>query len=93
MAETKCGMKRDYGQKEDRNSSKTEVKKNGGEEKSAGTQAAGQGGKRGHLGKQRMQIFPLHMKTLSKLSLHLSKNWLQVEQEGKKTKNNNTVLE
>lgn len=29
-------MKIDYGQKEDRNSRKTEVKKNGGEEKSAG---------------------------------------------------------
>lgn len=62
------------------------MKKNEGEEKSAGIQAAGKGGKFGLYGKQRMQIFPLHLKTLCKLSLHLSKNWLQVEQVEKKKK-------
>jgi len=43
------------------------------EEKRAGLQAAGQGGKRGLSGKYRMQIFTLHLKTLCKLSAPLHK--------------------
>lgn len=64
---------------------------NGGEEESASVQAAGQRGKRGLSGKERMQIFPLHLKMLCKLFVNLSKIWLQVEQEQKKGEN--AVLE
>lgn len=89
MAETKSGMK-----KRTKDKRRTEIPqkievgndimKNGREEESASVQAAGQGGKGVLSGKERMQIFPLHLKMPCKLSVHLSKNWLQVEQEQKK---------
>lgn len=83
MAETKCRMKRDYGPEEDRNCKKTEVKndtvKKRGEENSAGIQAAGQGGRVGLWVIENANL-PF-LKMLCKLSLHVSRNWLQVEQE------------
>lgn len=83
-------------QEEGRNRRKTTVKndtvKNGEEGKSAGMQPAGQEGKRGLSGKWRMQIFPLHLKTLCKLSFPFRKKLASGGAERKKEKKN-TVLE